>query len=123
MTNMHKRYWLKKASCETFSGITGILLTKYLHWANSTFTKILKSDICKGKCMACMAAEISTLSVTFLIKLNLVRWWNASINVVLFYPRQFSFYKATQFLFIKIDNQIWLKQNMYFKLSIGKILL
>ena len=42
-----------------------------------------------------MAAEISTVSVTFFIKFMLVRWSNASINVALFYPRQFSFYKAT----------------------------
>ena len=31
---------------------------------------------------------------------NLVHWWNASINVALFHPRQFSLYKASQFPFI-----------------------
>ena len=48
----------------------------------------------------CMVAEISSLSVTFFIKFNLVHWWNTSINVALFHPRQFSHYKATQFPFI-----------------------
>ena len=48
---------------------------------------------------------------------------NAPINVALFHPIQFSFYKAIQFPFMKIDNQIWLKQNMCIKLSIGQIFL
>ena len=48
----------------------------------------------------CMVAEISSLSVTFFIKFNLVHWWNTSINVALFHPRQFSLYKATQFPYI-----------------------
>ena len=50
--------------------------------------------------LSCMAAEISSFSVTFYIKFNLVYWWNTSINVALFHPRQFSFYKATHFPFI-----------------------
>ena len=61
---------------------------------------MLRIKILKQKVLSCMAAEISRLWVTFFIKFNLVRWWNTSINVALFHPRQLSFYKATQFPFI-----------------------
>ena len=61
----------------------------------------MKPDICTRKrILSCMAAEISSFSVAFYIKFNLVHSWNTSTNVVLFHPRQFSFYKATQFPFI-----------------------
>ena len=40
------------------SAITGILLIKHLHWVNSTFTKILKPDICTRKCVTKQDSEI-----------------------------------------------------------------
>ena len=63
--------------------INCILLLKHLHWANSIFTKILKSDIytrkrvtkqdSEKKVLSCMAAEIRSLLVIF-FSLNLI-WY------------------------------------------------
>ena len=99
------------------------LLIRHLHWTKSTFTKILKSDICtrfwnKNYQVAWPQKLAAFQPIHFFIKFNLLRWLNASINVELFHQIQFSFYKATQFLFIRINNQIWLKQRWKSKIRV-----
>ena len=99
------------------------LLIRHLHWTKSTFTKILKSDICtrfwnKNYQVAWPQKLAAFQPIHFFIKFNLLRWLNASINVELFHQIQFSFYKATQFPFIRINNQIWLKQRWKSKIRV-----
>ena len=49
-----------------------------------------------------MAAKTNSLSVTFFIKLNLIRWRNAAINAASFHPNSFFSIKQLNFHILKL---------------------